>query len=352
MNTKHLRLLLNCYWAYSKKNQTSGFTLIELLVALIISTVIILALLSLVVDILQMNSRENARDQTQQEMQTALNYITAELREALYVYDNKCLTTTAQGTAPTASIGATVNYCPGLQNYLPASFTTSTQKPVLAFWKPETIPDSDLAGLGDCSTVTTGKEQECKDLITKRRTYTLVVYLQSTDNSSVPPTWTGKSRIRRYALSKYNYANINELKTFTLSTGYVDPYGTDSTSFQMWPRKTSDGTNLQASLPSTSGVNPAALVDFVDAPDATPPATLPLCNAGYIRSPESGTSFFACVRTAVGTTGEIAQTGINQDVVLYLRGNANGKSGVTSNNFRPVLQSQVLMRGVIDKIPQ
>lgn len=351
MTKTHLRLLINCLWVYSKKNQTAGFTLIELLVGLIIASLIILALLSLVVDILQVDSRENARNETQQEMQTALNYMAAELREAVYVYDNNCMSATAQGTAPTTTNIASANYCPGLQNYLPTSLISTTQKPVLAFWKPEVIDDTgsdSLSALGTCSGITdTIIKQDCQDLLIKRRTYTLVVYLQSATSNSL---WRGKSRIIRYALSKYSSITSSNL---VQSTGYVDPSEIDSTSFQMWPKKSIDGTNLQASLPSASGVNPAVLVDFVDAPDATNTGTLPICDTGYSRSNTTSNSFFACIRTTVPASGSTAvASGVNQDVVIYLRGNANGKAGVTTDNYRPVLQTQVLIRGVINKIPE
>ncbi|MEH2289914.1 PulJ/GspJ family protein [Nostoc sp.] len=349
MIKRHLKLLVNWLWISSKKSQTAGFTLIELLVALLIASLIISALLSLVVDILQVDSRENARNETQQEMKTALNYMAAELREAVYVYDNNCMSTTVQGTAPTTSATASSDYCPGLQNYLPTSLITATQKPVLAFWKPEVIDDATLTTLGTCSGITDAtKKQDCLDLLVKRRTYTLVVYLQSTTSDN---TWRGKSRIIRYALSKYSAISATDL---TQSTGYVDPSQTDNTSFQIWPRKSSDGTNLQASLPLASGVN--ALVDFVDAPDATNTGTLPTCDTNYIRTPSSSTtsnSFFACVRTAVpASTSTAVASGVNQDVVIYLRGNANGKTGVTTNSYTPVLQTQVLIRGVINKIPE
>ncbi|MEH1933554.1 MAG: prepilin-type N-terminal cleavage/methylation domain-containing protein [Nostoc sp.] len=353
MTKRHLKLLVNWLWVYSKKNQTAGFTLIELLVGLLIASLIILALLSLVVDILQVDSRENARNETQQEMQTALNYMAGELREAVYIYDNNCMSATAQGTAPTTTNIASVNYCPGLQNYLPTSLITTTQKPVLAFWKPEVINDTgsnSLSSLGTCSGITdTTKQQDCQDLLVKRRTYTLVVYLQSTTTSD--STWRGKSRIIRYELDKYSSITSSDL---VQSTGYVDPSQTDSTSFQTWPIKSSDGTNLQASLPSASGVT-GVLVDFVDAPDATYTGTIPGCDtgSGYIRNNTTSNSFFACIRTAVPASGSTAVvSGVNQDVVIYLRGNANGKTGVTNDNYRPVLQTQVLIRGVINKIPQ
>ena len=345
MTAKRLKFLLNWFWVYSKNSETAGFTLIELLVAIVIASLIIVVLLSLVVEILQIDHRQAARDETQQEMQRALNFISEELREAVYVYDGNCLQSTAQGNPQDA------NYCPGLVNYLPA-FTNQT--PVIAFWKPEIIPDNQMP---NCSTfATTAQQQECNDLIIRRRTYELVVYLQSTDNSG--NVWSGKSRITRYALHKYQ-----NISTLTQSQGYVDPSKEIGTTFQTWPLQTNattnTATNLQTSSPLATNT-PDVLVDFVDAPNATG-VSVPLpCNStkNYIPSPATATttssnSFFACVRSAVPVTAVLATTptGLNQDVILYLRGNANGKPGVSTDSFRPVMQTQVLIRGVINKVP-
>lgn len=347
MAVKNLKLLLNLLLVYSKKNKLAGFTLLELLVALLIAGLIISALLSLVIDLLQVDSRETARTETQREMQMALNYIAAELREAVYVYDGNCLQSTAQGTAPPASY----DYCPGLQNHLP---TFPNQTPVLAFWKPETLEGKIPT---NCNVFTGSTKQDCDDLQIKRRTYTLVVYLQSTDNPG--NKWQGESRITRYALKKYN----NLPTDLALSTGYVDPSLEDRTNFQHWPRKSSNNYDLQENTKPLVTNAPDVLVDFVDNPNATGVSVPPLCDkSGYIPSPKtavdvtktpSSNSFFACVRTAVPTaTSFTTPSGINQDVILYLRGNAKGRPGVTSDSFRPVLQTQVLVRGVINKTPQ
>jgi hypothetical protein len=107
------------------------------------------------------------------------------------------------------------------------------------------------------------------------------------------------------------------------------------------------------------------LVDFVD--DGTTAngydTKIPKCASAenYIASPRrsddatpNSNSFFACVRTAVppaATSVKKVVSGINQDVVLYLRGNTNGRTG-GNDNYTVELQTQVLVRGVIDKIPQ
>ncbi len=89
-----------------------GFTLIELLVAMLIATIIVSTLLSFVTGILETNKREEAKAASQDEIQSALNYIVNDLREAVYIYDADGLT----------AIGG----------QLPSD-TKST--PILVFWK-------------------------------------------------------------------------------------------------------------------------------------------------------------------------------------------------------------------------
>jgi prepilin-type N-terminal cleavage/methylation domain-containing protein len=171
MSNKRLKFLLNYFCTYFNKNQKSGFTLIELLVAIIIASLIISSLLYLVIDILQIDNREAARNETQREMQMAMDFISNELREAMYVYDGTCLQT-GQGVLKDR------NYCPGLAGnttkYIP---TFANQTPILAFWKPEEIKDDEMPT--NCNLSTPILIQQCNDLLIKRRTYTLVVYYQS-----------------------------------------------------------------------------------------------------------------------------------------------------------------------------
>jgi prepilin-type N-terminal cleavage/methylation domain-containing protein len=367
MITKRLKLLLSLLWVNSKKHKNEGFTLIELLVALIIGSLIISSLLGLVVDILHADRDENAFNETQREMQMALNYISRELREAVYVYDGNCLTT-AQGRAPTPATAASEDYCPGLTNFLPPLNGT----PILAFWKPEEIEDVNMPGRVDpatgartCAGVAANLLQECQDLLVKRRTYTLVVYLQSTDTQG--GRWSGQSRITRYALTKYR-----DSARLERSPGYVVPYDMEERrTFQAWPIDSSTGRRLQNELPDRDN-RPVVLVDFVDAPNANlarDNITTPECpRDNYVRTPlasapvqNNSNSFYACVRrvivgvTAPGAPPPITPelTNVNQDIILYLRGNAVGKQGIKNErNFRPTLQTQVLVRGVIDKNPQ
>lgn len=72
----------------------------------------------------------------------------------------------------------------------------------------------------------------------------------------------------------------------------------------------------------------------------------------YIRSPyddpetttDDNNSFFACVRD---TNNEL-QSSFNQDTLLFLRGNAQGKPGIIDKTPLTILQRGVISRSVID----
>ncbi len=296
-----------------RRAHNQGFTLTELLVSIIISALIVSGLLYLVVELLENDARESARNETQREMQLAMNYIATDLREAVYVYDD--IST--------------------IEDYLPEFGAGVT--PVLAFWKPEYFTNTDLAAF-DCPNNLT------ETICFRRSAYALIVYLQEV-NPGDP--WSGQSVIRRYRLPQYS-----NLATLTESQGYVPPTG--EVTFQSWPFN-SDGDNLQDEDPEPG--NPPVLVDFVANPtvgnarDCEDPTA-------YTRSPANSTSFYACVREGDPdpTSGSLLNT--NQDVFVFLQGDVSGRRGGNSRGFDtssrlPTLQSQVLVGGVINKdVPQ
>ena len=319
MEKQSFKLLLNYFRSSAQKSKVTGFTLIELLVAMVMAGVMISVLLYIVVELLKIDLREANSNETQAEMQLALEYITSDLREAVYVYDDPSK----------------------IKAYIP---DFGTPKPVIAFWRPNLVDEDDLKKLGDCSTSFTTDEAkivECETLLLRRNTYSLVVYLQSKNDSS--SIWKGQSRIMRYELPKYK--DITKLE---LSLGYVDPSRKD-TSFENWP-KDGSGKSLQGSDPEKNKPYPPVLIDFVDDP-GNKDSKVPSCDTSkkYARVPattitELNNSFFTCVRPE--------EPGFNQDIFVFLRGNAFGKQGVfTDKEFLPTLQTQVIVRGVIDKIP-
>ncbi|MEL6221914.1 MAG: prepilin-type N-terminal cleavage/methylation domain-containing protein [Cyanobacteria bacterium J06627_8] len=342
-----LRTVFKASNTSSLPNRTvKGFTLIELLVVVIISGGIISGLLYLVVELLTADQNEASRTQTQQEMQLALDYISAELREAVYVYDQECMSATANGVATDA------NFCPGLYNHIPASITpTNDNYPIIAFWKQQLLPDNVRQA---CDAGTAIATTPC----IAGHSYSLVVYTLDTDDNDA--TWDGLARIRRYALTQFGTNPAVE------NTGYVDP-GAFQQQFRSWPffRDDTNATpvNQQAALPTGNG---DVLVDFVDdrvrdgATSAVCPgdpdnnvATVTDTQPYYLTSDPgivTGTanSFYACV-------GNRGQIGENRDVLLFLRGNAHGRPAIrqtaNADAFLPTLETQVLSRPVLQKLP-
>ena len=341
MALKLFKILLQRFHTPSRKQKMAGFTVLELLMATLIATFVLIVLMEFIIDLLQTDRREYARNETQREMQMALDYIVNDLREAAYVYDQ-----------------------PGVEaikTYLPSNFAVKKFEPILAFWKPETIPDSDLSSL-NCNGFVQPQQSQCNLLKIKRRAYSLVVYLlvRNDENNTVTngvPKWKGMSRILRYQLNKYqNIANLQQ------SVGYVDP-SENTVSFQTWPLN-SNGISLQTSLPSDQ--NRPVLVDFVDFPYtprpdglADPDNTNCPDTTNYSRIPPenhrfNNPSFMVCVSKStvnLGTGTGTNTSSTNQDVLIFLRGNPTGKAGV---KVAPLLavKTQAVARGVIDKRPQ
>jgi type II secretory pathway component PulJ len=327
-----------CFLRTCQHKQISGISLVELLVSILIASIAISGLLAAMVELLQTDQQEAMREETQQEMQAALNFISEDLRESVYVYDGE---QTRGG-----------NTLHNVYEYLP-NFDAIPAKPILAFWKAEPISAEQEKLLANNSTLKTcnfsdpNKAQECRSLKSRRRTYTLVVYLQSTNPD---PTWKGKSRILRYELPTYTSSNFASL---TKTQGFVDPI--DSNNFPTWPFN-AQNVDLQAVSPQLGNSPPEVLVDFVDAPSSDDPENPDISQATYCsdkfgddyeRAPKlsnnpNSKSFFACVRKIGNALGQ------NQDIVLYVRGNTYGKGGVDKEKQFP-LQTRVTLRGVIDK---
>jgi len=322
-------------------DQSDGFTLTELLATIVIGGIIVSSITALLTDIVRTNQQEKARSATQRDMQSALDFIENDLKNANYVYTGDEIR------------NGRVN---GIGSVASKLDVNSDYEIVLAFWKPEQIP---YTKEGPKVPDTCASDDEaCQDLQIERRTYTLVLYLQQ-DNPGTP--WTGKSVIRRYELRKYENTGGTFL-SLDVNSGYVDPIK-EANGFAQWPYDDNQN-NLQSSKPTVNGAKSKVLVDFVDDPNNSNLGNLPTCldeSGGsdtngngvidvYSRTPETSNSFFACVRES-NIQGDFSQG--NQDVILYLRGNPDGRAGYENNpnSFTPLptLQSQVLIRGVVDK---
>ncbi|MBD2113041.1 MULTISPECIES: prepilin-type N-terminal cleavage/methylation domain-containing protein [Cyanophyceae] len=306
----------------AKQTSRRGFTLIELLVAIVVGSLIVGTMLYLVVEMLRINRREEILTQTQQDMRRAIDYITRDAGEAVYIY-----------STPAAVLGQ-LN-----------GFPNGGEVPVLAFWRLDPL-DPTNAGVRTffntaCSAAFSGvKLNECNTLRLRQGYYTLVIYAQQQNTGN--DIWGGRSRIVRYELPKYTATGLSSL---TITPGYAEPTGSTNT-FATWTKGT-----------GTTPRNLSVLTDYVDNTDPNE-ATTGLCPTGYLQTPANANNFYACVRqgtTQVSTEDSSLTVGSNQTLIVFLRGNTaadNPALGAFSQAGRlPTLKSEVLIRGVIDKQP-
>lgn len=125
---------------------TSGFTMIELLVATIVATIIIVPILTFVVDILNRDVREQVKTNSEKELQSAVDYITQDMSQAIYIYDlNKDGKTEEEKTAIDNFIAQ-----------LPSNEDTDGGdiEPILVFWKRKFVENALGPSGGICTDTT------------------------------------------------------------------------------------------------------------------------------------------------------------------------------------------------------
>lgn len=326
-----------------------GFTLIELLIAALISSIIVLALLSLVIELVSTNRREMARTETQRDMGIATEYMSSELREAAYVYPGDCLGGSV-GTGPTDP-----TFCPGLFGSSLSTSGSTPVVPILAFWKLDPLPN--CAGA------------ECDQYRLAGRTYTLVVYFLEKRGTQ---TWEGQAQLSRADIARFRSDG-------SVRTPYFDP-SAENTSFRTWPFQSQSGSLTKLMSQTFSQADRSVLVDFVDAtPDQTSSNDQSMCPENYKVTPSSALlsrsgfanvrSVYACVRDDTANQDITSErTAFNQKVVLFVRGNPIGRYGLDAAACGQSLQStlrkddnpcklaavktEVLNRGVANKVPK
>ncbi|MDJ0517264.1 MAG: hormogonium polysaccharide secretion pseudopilin HpsC [Trichodesmium sp. MO_231.B1] len=157
---------------------TSGFTMIELLVATVVATIIIVPILTFVVDILNRDVREQAKTNSEQELQAAVDYIAQDMSQAIHVYSS-----------------TDVDDIEALGNGAPIPLNTA-QDPILVFWKRKY--ETNVLVVDNC-TVT-----ETNDCLDDTFVYSLVAYYKI-DETSTNSVWCDAkpcpSRIARVEIS-------------------------------------------------------------------------------------------------------------------------------------------------------
>lgn len=294
-------------WLLTKSRaKHHGFTLIELLIAIVIGSVIIGSMLYLVVELLGVNAREERLTQAQQDVKRALDYISRDVREAVYVY-----------STPDAVVAQLTDEPAGT--------------PVLAFWRLTPINVGSIT-----PAACTSASQECATLKVRHSVYDLVVYFHRSNAGSA--LWSGPGRIIRYELTNYR-----RLSTLESTPGYRDP-SKPGNNFAGWVRGTGN-TQGQA----------VVLADFIDNHDAGNTATA--CPTGLlapaVANASNSNNFFVCVRDNSAAGGNI----LNQSLYVSLRGSTaelgTGTTLVFGPRSRasrlPAINTEVQVRGVIEK---
>lgn len=290
---KTLRWLLSNQLKISQKqNQNSGFTLIELLVALLLAFLVIAPLMTFMISILNTDRQEQAKTSSEQEIKAAVDYISRDMQQALYIYD-------ATGIA-------------NIKSQIPEVKTGSviTGVPVLAFWKREFTKEAvRLSGL-------TTKDDSF--------VYSLVVYYLIKDTDA---TWSKAARIARWQIKD----GILDSSVTTTCTGF----GTEKYSLcpdvgfkafnlsqkgKTLKEKMESWTNSLATGGSYAQA-PVVLVDFIDQTTKTQGAPDESCSTGFQTVPSTATitrtGFYACVKSVTTDNRSVAE--------VYLRGNAQAR---------------------------
>lgn len=273
--------------------KTSGFTLIELLVAMIMAFLIIGPLMGFMINTLNTDRKEQAKATSEQEIQSALDFIAQDLDQAVYIYDADGLNKNSTDNPP----GIKDQIPPSVAAPPPAPSCVNNASnicvPILAFWKREfsqgVLPTAN--GVNDTFV------------------YSLVVYYLIQGNNA-NGTWSNVARIGRFEIRDGVTDPANPTKYLTTSPP------TPSSGFKLFDL-TIAGQGLKQKMdswqknPNQNYTDyPFALVDYIDQSTngITVDCTKISSNAQLVSTQLAG--FYACV----DSSKTLAQ--------IYIRGNA------------------------------
>ncbi|MEA5575418.1 hormogonium polysaccharide secretion pseudopilin HpsC [Anabaena sp. UHCC 0451] len=336
MNT--LKLILTNNIKSQPSQHKNGFTLIELLVGLVMSFTIITSLLGFMLNVMETDKKEQAKVNSEQEIQAALDYISRDLQQAVYIYD--------------------ANGIDAIKNQLPSIPNGIDRVPVLVFWQRELITEvlpSSGAGKDDAFV------------------YSLVVYYLIRDTKSSGSNWSKIARIGKWKIRDGVLANTTDANKIISCTGYPDKYikGSSSNPDEFCP---SNGfapfdLNQKGTLEEIMNgwkrgngaytTNTLVLVDYIDQTTNNPPPAICPPNSinpnitwskvtpASFNQTETGkmTSFYACIDR------------LNTTAQLFIRGNAlarlNNNSGINysanQKTYFPTTNIRVQGRGNLYK---
>ena len=288
---------------YSPKvNKDKGFTMVELIVGMFIATLVITPMLAMANNMLRTDRREQARSTAEDELQIALEYISRDLQQSVYIYDQ-------------TGVDA-------ISAQLPQSTANTTITPVLVFWKRKLIEDSVPVNRTVNSNQCSGNSPN-EDLCNDGFVYALVGYFLIEGGSDI---WSDTARIGRFEIQDGvtrtdNNQPVDEddsrvgiddgFKIFEIGGGE-----TIAESMNAWQR---DGEYSTGSLPQSN-----ILIDYAyqstvgEDPDAPPSEDCPVDSDTSDTDPEwalvpannQSPGFYVCVFSSQNTAR------------VFLRGNA------------------------------
>jgi len=368
MKKKLVGFLLKIQRHNSKSaNLSRGFTLIELLVVIVLTFLIIGPLMQFMVDVMNSDRREEAKSISEQEIQSALDYIAQDMEQAVYIYNSDSLYGPTVNGASVTGIYGTTPQIPG------AGSTDTTMTPVLAFWKRYFYRSTQNVTLSNSTTKTVGcllnssyvtnpsNPQNTTSSCSNQdyMVYSLVVYYL-VNNGSTSTTWNpntqrivrwevrdgiidsnGKESCTAEGVSGNNYSLCPDVNftPFNLSSS-----GSLSVQLANWTNFSGSNANYTST--------PVTLVDYIDPTSYKnlTTSTAATCLSGEEKVPNYSNvdasfatdSFYACVNSS------------NYTARVYIRGNAlarlqnyNTAFNTQQPLFFPTASIQVKGRGFL-----
>ncbi len=279
MMIKILKFIFKNQFKASKSlDKSAGFTLVELLIALAMSSVMITVLLQFMFTMITTDSDEEIKINSEQEIQIALDYISRDLQQAIYIYD-----------------AAGINAIKDQLRYP----DDTTKTPILVFWKRE-ILDNNSAGEDNSS---------------------LVVYYLDNSSSTI---WSKAARISRWQIKK----NDPGFKPFNIAQ-----YNTVEEAMNNWEKSGnySSGNTADVLIDYVDQTTPPTDQTIPPTPPAatcpdntiTPPITWSKITPSDENNETNGmTGFYACVDKA------------NTTAKVFIRGNALARREIDPNRIK------------------
>jgi hypothetical protein len=256
-------------------------------------------LFGLMISIMNTDEKEQAKTTSEQELQTAIDFITRDLQQAVYIYDYQGVTNNYNTIAANS----------GIKDSLP---TVTGGVPILVFWKQELVSNV---------IPTTGTKKDDASV------YSLVAYYLINSPSTI---WSNTARIARWQIkdgvrSPSDTSGVTCNPSYNTSIKFVDADNCPSPGFKPFDL---DMNQWQRSGSFTN--DPQVLVDFIDqtprdqtnVPNITPSCAQDDNQPGVTITPISSTtmtSFYACVSNYADPTnqGQVIST-----AQIFIRGNA------------------------------